>query len=61
MSLINRAAARKYIMEYAARNHRAGQITQISPEVYYAMEVAAKKAAWAIVDRHPSAFKTLKL
>ncbi len=60
MSVINWANARRFAMDYAERT-RPGIVTAVcEAEVRADLEAAVRKRLRALVDRHPSKFKTLK-
>ncbi|HUX17330.1 MAG TPA: hypothetical protein VMW52_12715 [Phycisphaerae bacterium] len=58
--LVNRAAARRYALDYAERISRGRQITAVGADVYPDLEAAVRKRIRQLVDRHPGAYRTLK-
>ena len=58
--LVNRAACRRYALDYAERMCRGHQITAVGADVYPDLEAAVRKRIRQLVDRHPGAFRTLK-
>jgi len=59
-SLVNRAAARRYALDYAERIYRGHQITAVGADVYADLEAAVRKRLRHLVTRHPGGFRTLK-
>ena len=57
---VNRSTVKGFVFDYAASIGRGDVITQVSAEVYADLEGAVKKRLAAMVQRHPSAFRTLK-
>ena len=59
MTLINRKAIRRYLLDYAARS-RAHTYTRVAPEVYDRVEAGVREQCRKIVHAQPSAGKTIK-
>ena len=59
MTLINRKAVRRFLLDYAARS-RAHSYTRVAPEVYGKVEAAVREQCRRIVQSQPSAGKTIK-
>lgn len=57
--LINRAAVRRYVMDYAAKTYRGDQIQRVAAELYDDLEAAIRRRIQGAIERHPSGFKTL--
>ena len=57
--LINRKAARRFLLEHAAR-HRAHKFTRVGDGVYDQLEAAMRDRCRAIVSSQPSCGKTIR-
>ena len=57
--VINRAAVRRFLLDYAARN-RAHRFERVAPTVYAQLEAAVREQCRRIVQSQPSAGKTIR-
>lgn len=57
--LVNRQAARRFLLEYAARN-RSHRFTRVGDGVYDQLEAALREKCRALVSSQPSCGKTIK-
>ena len=58
--LANRAAVRRFALDYAARIGRGDVITRVDAAVFADIDAAIRRRIVGMVERHPSAFRTLK-
>jgi len=58
--LVNRAAARRFALEYAKTIGRRDVITHIGADVYPALDELVRRRLCLLVEQHPSGFRTLK-
>ena len=57
---VKREAVRKLVHRTAQRLYRDAQIHHVAAEVYDALDALVERAVKAMVQRHPSAYKTLR-
>jgi hypothetical protein len=57
--LVNRSAARNFLLEFAARN-RAHRFTRVGDAVYDQLEAALREKCRSLVNAQPSCGKTIK-
>ncbi len=58
--LINKANVRRYVLDYAAQIGRKAQVQRVGGKVYVDLDERVKHFIRAMVQSHPSAFKTLE-
>lgn len=58
MNLLNRAAVRRFALDYARRN-RTHPFSRVSEDFMEQVEAALRASIQARIDRHPSKGKTL--
>jgi len=58
-TVINRAAVRRFILQYAGRTRRH-RYTQVAPAVYDELEAQVREACRRLVHRQPSKGKTIR-
>lgn len=59
-ALVNRAAVRRYALEYAGRIGRGHVITAVSRDAYRDLDGLIRRRLRQLVQGHPSGFRTLK-
>lgn len=57
--LVNRNAARRFLLEYAQRS-RAHRFTRVADNVYDQLEIALRDKCRALVSSQPSCGKTIR-
>jgi hypothetical protein len=60
MTLINRQAVRRYILDTWKRKRPHRDLSQVSSEAYEDIEAALRSKINQMIDRHPSVGKTFK-
>lgn len=58
--MIVKSAVKQFVADYAKSIGRADVITAVGHEVYALLEVKLRAALVGMIERHPSAFRTLK-